>query len=141
MLVTRACLEAVGGFARRRAERTARTDQRVRFRIPGLAPARYTVAAARDGYLSSSIAGVNAGYPFTYYNSCLAAEYAAAARTGSASLYINTGYDPTYTAIDGRHTTQDCATGSQSISGTLDQLYWTSGEYVRALESARPAVA
>ena len=67
------------------------------------------------------IAGVNAGYPFTYYNSCLAAEYAAAARTGNVSLYINTGYDPTYTAIDGRHTTQDCATGSQSISGTLDQ--------------------
>ena len=67
------------------------------------------------------IAGVNAGYPFTYYNSCLAAEYAAAARTGNASLYINTGYDPTYTAIDGRHTTQDCATGSKSISGTLDQ--------------------
>jgi len=27
------------------------------------------------------IAGVNAGYPFTYYNSCLGTEFAAAART------------------------------------------------------------
>jgi len=51
---------AFGGFARRRAERTARTDQRGRFRIAGLAPARYSVEAAREGYLSSSIAGVNA---------------------------------------------------------------------------------
>ena len=35
------------------------------------------------------IAGVNAGYPFTYYNSCLATEYAAAARTGVASSFVS----------------------------------------------------
>lgn len=74
------------------------------------------------------IAGVNAGYPFSYYNTCLATQYAAASRTGSASLYVNTGYDPTYTAIDGRHTTQDCATRSQSISATADQqAAWAVG--------------
>ena len=49
-----------GGFARRRAERAVRTDARGRFRLPGLAPARYAVEAARDGYLTSSIAGINA---------------------------------------------------------------------------------
>ena len=49
-----------GGFARRRAERTARTDQRGRFRLSGLSPARYAVAAASEGYLTAQIAGVNA---------------------------------------------------------------------------------
>src|SRR5690348_3821367 len=67
------------------------------------------------------IIGVNGGYPFTYYNNCLAAEFAAAVKTGNAALYINTGYDPTYTALDGRHMTQDCATKSQGVSGTSDQ--------------------
>lgn len=67
------------------------------------------------------IVGVNGGYPFTYYNNCLAAEFAAAAKTGNAALYINTGYDPTYTALDGRHMTQDCATKSQGVAGTPDQ--------------------
>lgn len=49
-----------GGFARRRAERMARTDARGRFRLPGLAPARYAVQAVKEGYLSASVAGVNA---------------------------------------------------------------------------------
>ena len=49
-----------GGFARRRAERTARTDQRGRFKLSGLSPARYAVAAASEGYLTAQIAGVNA---------------------------------------------------------------------------------
>jgi protocatechuate 3,4-dioxygenase beta subunit len=49
-----------GGFARRRAERMVRTDARGRFRLPGLAPARYAVEAAREGYLSASVAGVSA---------------------------------------------------------------------------------
>jgi protocatechuate 3,4-dioxygenase beta subunit len=49
-----------GGFARRRAERTARTDQRGRFRLSGLSLARYAVAAVSEGYLSAQIAGVNA---------------------------------------------------------------------------------
>jgi hypothetical protein len=48
-----------------------------------------TAPAAKFG-----VVGVNGGYPFTYYNSCLAAEFAAAAKTGNAAVYINTGYDP-----------------------------------------------
>jgi hypothetical protein len=77
---------------------------------------------------SFGIVGVNAGYPFTYYNSCLAAEYAAAARTGNAAVYINTGYDPTYTAIDGRHSTQACANTSITIAGTASQeAAWAVG--------------
>jgi protocatechuate 3,4-dioxygenase beta subunit len=47
-------------FARRRAERVARTDARGRFRLAGLAPARYAIEAMRDGYLTAAIAGVNA---------------------------------------------------------------------------------
>ena len=64
----------------------------------------------------------------TYYNTCLSAEYAAAARTGNAALYINTGYDSSYTAIDGRHTTQACANSSQAISATpTEQAAWAVG--------------
>src|SRR6202171_4151479 len=74
------------------------------------------------------VVGVNAGYPFTYYNSCLAAEYAAAARTGNVAVYVNTGYDPTYTAIDGRHTTQACANASAAVAGTQSQqAAWAVG--------------
>jgi hypothetical protein len=77
---------------------------------------------------SFGIVGVNGGYPFTYYNNCLAAEYAAAAKTGNAATYINTGYDPSYTAIDGRHTTTDCASRSTSVSGTAaQQAAWAVG--------------
>src|SRR5260370_14126120 len=70
---------------------------------------------------SFGILGVNAGYPFTYYNSCLASEYAAASATGNAAVYVNTGYDRTYTAIDGRHTTQECANASVTVAGTQPQ--------------------
>lgn len=74
------------------------------------------------------IVGVNAGYPFTYYNSCLGAEFAAAAAQGNGSLYVNTGYDPSYTAVDGRHTTQDCANRAAAISGTsAQQAAWAVG--------------
>lgn len=74
------------------------------------------------------IVGVNAGYPFTYYNSCLSAEFAAAQHTGNAAVYINTGYDPTYTVTDGRHTTLACANGSQAITGTkAQQAAWAVG--------------
>ena len=77
---------------------------------------------------SFGVVGVNAGYPFTYYNTCLAGEYAAAVKTGNASAYINTGYDLTYTAIDGHHTTQACATQSQSVSATrAQQAAWAVG--------------
>ena len=67
----------------------------------------YPQCGAPAPQASFGIVGVNGGYPFTYYNNCLAAEYSAAGKTGNAALYINTGYDPSYTAIDGRHTKQD----------------------------------
>jgi len=77
---------------------------------------------------SFGVVGINAGYPFTYYNSCLASEYAAAASTGNAAVYLNTGYDPTYTAIDGRHTTQACADESLAVTGTAaQQAAWAVG--------------
>jgi hypothetical protein len=83
------------------------------------------VAAPKAAF---GVVGVNAGYPFTYYNSCLAAEFAAAAKTGNASVYINTGYDPSYTAIDGHHTTQDCANRSLSVTGNTNQrAAWAVG--------------
>jgi hypothetical protein len=74
------------------------------------------------------VVGLNAGYPFTYYNDCLASEFSAAGKTGNAALYVNTGYDPTYTAIDGRHTTQACANQSSTITGTaVQQAAWAVG--------------
>jgi len=82
-------------------------------------------SAPRAGF---GIVGLNAGYPFTYYNSCLTAEFAAASRSGNAALYVNTGYDPSYTAVDGRHTTQDCAAASQSIAADAShQAAWAVG--------------
>src|SRR6266508_5971942 len=50
-------------FARRHTERAARTDARGRFRLAGLAPARYAIEAVRDGYLTAAIARVNAAAP------------------------------------------------------------------------------
>ena len=74
------------------------------------------------------IVGVNAGYPFTYYNSCFSAQWAYATQTASPSVYINTGYDPSYTAVDGRHTLTECANLSTSISGTTGQKQaWAVG--------------
>ena len=74
------------------------------------------------------IVGVNAGYPFTYYNQCLSAEFSAAANTGNGAVYINTGYDPSYTAVDGRHTTQECANASANVAGTpAQQAAWAVG--------------
>lgn len=77
---------------------------------------------------SFGIVGVNAGYPFTYYNKCLGAEYTAAAATGNGAVYMNTGYDPTYTAIDGIHSTQACANASLTVAGTQSQqAAWAVG--------------
>ena len=76
---------------------------------------------------SFGIVGVNGGYPFTYYNNCLGAEYSAAP-LNAVSLYVNTGYDPSYTAVDGRHTTQDCATSSGQVNATAaQQAAWAVG--------------
>ncbi len=77
--------------------------------------------------LSFGVVGVNAGYPFTYYNTCLGPEFSDAP-AGSAALYVNTGYDPSYTTIDGRHTTQDCATAGSSVPGNAgQQAAWAVG--------------
>jgi hypothetical protein len=88
----------------------------------------YPQCGAAAPRASFGVVGVNGGYPFTYYNNCLAAEYAAATKSGNASTYINTGYDPSYTAIDGRHTTADCASQSTNVSGTAaQQAAWAVG--------------
>jgi len=64
------------------------------------------------------IIGVNGGYPFVYYNPCLANEYN---HTPNPALYINTGYDPSYTQVDGRHSTPECVTQSTAIQGASPQ--------------------
>lgn len=64
------------------------------------------------------VVGVDGGYPFAHYNPCLADEYA---RSPQAALYINTGYDPTYTQVDGQHTIPECLTRSDKIRGSADQ--------------------
>ena len=71
------------------------------------------------------IVGVNGGYPFVHYNPCLADEYA---HSPHAALYINTGYDPLYTQVDGQHTTPDCLTKSAIVKGSPDQkAAWAAG--------------
>jgi len=71
------------------------------------------------------IVGVNAGYPFVYYNPCLANEYS---HTPNVALYINTGYDPIYTQVDGKHSTPECVTQSATIQGTsTQQAAWAVG--------------
>lgn len=69
------------------------------------------------------IVGVNQGYPFTYYNPCFVSEWTAAQATamGYASVYINTGYDPSYTKVDANHSTQDCVNRAGSVSGSSSQ--------------------
>ena len=86
------------------------------------------------------IVGVSKGYPFTYYNPCFASEWSYAQRSVNASLYINTGYDPSYTnSTDGRHTTADCVTRSAG-HGTngAQQAAWAVGcsEAERSVEYA-----
>lgn len=71
---------------------------------------------------SFGIVGINQGYPFTYYNSCFTSEWAYASTTPSPSLYVNTGYDPSYTnSTDGRHTTSDCLSKSSAVRGSSSQ--------------------
>jgi hypothetical protein len=72
-----------------------------------------------------NIVGVNGGYPFVHYNPCLADEYH---HSPNAALYINTGYDPLYTQVDGQHTIPECVTKSAPIQGTADQkAAWAAG--------------
>jgi len=94
-----------------------------------IAPTRGSSATSiwYRGYYSFGIIGVDSGYPFLSPahpgNPCLAAEYARAPNPG---LYINSGYDPSYT--DSNHTTPDCQTQSGSVSGTTAQkAAWAVG--------------
>src|SRR5438105_15719018 len=71
------------------------------------------------------VVGVNGGYPFVHYNPCLADEYT---HSSHASLYINTGYDPIYTQVDGQHTTPECLARSAAIRGSAEQTAaWAVG--------------
>ena len=71
------------------------------------------------------IVGVNGGYPFVYYNPCLSDQYS---HTTNAALYINTGYDPSYTQVDGKHSTAECVTQSATTTGSpAQQAAWAVG--------------
>ena len=71
------------------------------------------------------VVGVNGGYPFVHYNPCLKDEYA---KSPQAALYINTGYDPLYTQVDGQHATPECVTKSAPVQGSADQkAAWAAG--------------
>jgi hypothetical protein len=71
------------------------------------------------------VVGVNGGYPFVHYNPCLADQYR---RSPHAALYINTGYNPVYTQVDGLHTTPECLTRSAPIHGSAEQkAAWAVG--------------
>jgi hypothetical protein len=71
------------------------------------------------------VVGVNGGYPFVHYNPCLADEYS---HSPQAALYINTGYDPIYTQVDGQHTIPDCLAKSAAVAGSDDQkAAWAVG--------------
>jgi hypothetical protein len=83
----------------------------------------------RSWYPGSSfgIVGVNSGYPFMSPahpgNPCLADEYGHAPLAG---LYINTGFDPSYT--DSSHTTAHCASLSGAVAGSTPQRQaWAVG--------------
>lgn len=66
------------------------------------------------------IVGVNGGRPFTT-NSCFGAEYTTAASTGSASVYINTGYSGAYR----KNITSRCASlvSTSGLSGSAAQAW------------------
>ena len=83
------------------------------------------------------IVGVNGGYPFVHYNPCLAEEYG---RSPNTALYINTGYDPMYTQVDGQYTTRGCSAKSALIRGSAEQkAAWAVGcsEASRSIAYAR----
>jgi hypothetical protein len=71
------------------------------------------------------IVGVNGGTPFVHYNPCLVAEYA---HSPNAALYINTGYDPLYTQVDGQYTSKGCLAKSALVHGAAEQkAAWAMG--------------
>jgi hypothetical protein len=73
------------------------------------------------------IIGVDSGFPFMSAqhpgNPCLSSEYN---HTPHPGLYVNTGYDPSYT--DTAHTTSSCSAQSAAIAGSVDQkAAWAVG--------------
>src|ERR1700686_1720524 len=76
---------------------------------------------------SFGIVGTDSGWPFISSlhpgNPCLANEYA---RSNTPGLYVNTGFDPSYT--DSNHTTSSCSTNSATVTGTSSQkAAWAAG--------------
>lgn len=87
-------------------------------------PVSPSVHASSRGF---GIVGVDSGHPFisamTPGNPCLADEYA---HTPNPALYVNTGFDPSYT--DASHTTADCTAKSAAVSGSAaQQAAWAVG--------------
>jgi hypothetical protein len=100
----------------------------------------------RSSY-SFGIIGVDSGYPFMSAqhpgNPCLSSEYN---HTPHPGLYVNTGYDPSYT--DSAHTTSSCSSQSAAIAGSApQQAAWAVGcseaqgdyNYVGGLSITSPA--
>jgi hypothetical protein len=95
-------------------------------------PQRTPPSASPSGpwYRSSytfGIIGVDSGFPFMLAqhpgNPCLSSEYS---HTPQPGLYVNTGYDPSYT--DTTHTTSSCSAQSAAIAGSVDQkAAWAVG--------------
>jgi hypothetical protein len=98
--------------------------------VPQQAPPPAWSAGLGPWYRSSDtfgIIGVDSGFPFMSAqhpgNPCLSSEYNHAPHPG---LYVNTGYDPTYT--DSAHTTSSCTAQSGAITGNVDQkAAWAVG--------------
>ncbi|TME20506.1 MAG: hypothetical protein E6I70_01325 [Chloroflexi bacterium] len=93
----------------------------------GVAVARLVSPSVRASSRGFGIVGVDSGNPFISStnpgNPCLADEYA---HSPNPSLYVNTGYHPTYT--DANHTTADCAAKSGNVSGSAaQQAAWAVG--------------
>ena len=70
-----------------------------------------------------AVIGINGGAPFTP-NPCATDQYAAAPRSAPPSLYLNTGYDESYS----RYITQNCRQQAFSVMGTFpEREAWAIG--------------
>ena len=100
--------------------------------VPGpVAPSRGRqrsgVPSVNQASRTFGIVGVDSGNPFISAanpgNHCLADEFR---HTPNPALYVNTGYDPSYT--DSSHTTADCASKSASLfASAAQQAAWAVG--------------
>jgi hypothetical protein len=70
-----------------------------------------------------AIIGVNGGAPFSG-NLCMTDQYAAAPRSAPPSLYLNTGYEDSYSSM----VTSNCRGQAHSVSGSSDERQaWAIG--------------